>query len=380
MNGNAPVIDFTHECTILGDEYDVISIINPGLLPIEAHNANVTSAWLEDWVERRAIPTNRHHREAVLSAIHTKNPFDVLFYSHGMSLNDTFWIQAASESLDFDKINLYDNPFDEALGWIAFTGNQCAISNYLPTPELTTEGMLPKYWQRVSESEIVLCKGGTFGYSNAGLEPFAEVMACLIADRIGIEAIPCHLELRDGKPVSVSSLFTSKERGLLAASRYLRYRVPRTTHVSLLAALKALEKDFDDLSHFYEMCLLDFLIENFDRHLNNWGFFVDNQTQKITGFAPIWDNGMALDYERPEDVRARFDFASFNIRYDFLKTCPFQRKLEEKAEILISSISDGSLLLECMRAVNGFARYESRVKPALAFVESRCQSFIAGLL
>jgi hypothetical protein len=65
--------------------------------------------------------------------------------------------------------------------------------------------MLPKYWQRLSADNIILCKGGTEGYSNAGLEPFAEVIAYLIAMRIGVNAIPYHLERRNEKPVSMKT-------------------------------------------------------------------------------------------------------------------------------------------------------------------------------
>lgn len=290
MNANKRVLMFSHEFIDIGDRYKVLSVQEPALLPIDLRKGEVTTAMLGDWVERRVIPVNRHHMEAVLSAINLQNHFDVLCYSHGMSLNDTFWIQEESEDLDFDRINLYDNPFDEALGWIAFTGIPSNISRHLSTPEVTTEGMLPKYWHRISTNDIVLCKGGTEGYSNAGLEPFAEVMAYLVAKQIGVYAIPYHLEQRNEKPVSISKLFTTKEQGLLTASRYLSYKEPGVRYISMQVTLEHLEKDFDDLTPFYAMCFFDYIIENGDRHLNNWGFSVDNATQTITGFAPLWDN------------------------------------------------------------------------------------------
>jgi len=379
MNAHNRVLIFDHEHTDIGDQYKVVSIADPFLLPIDLRQDEITTARISDWIERRVIPTGRHHMEAVLSAINLQNHFDVLYYSHGMSLNDTFWIQEESEELDYDAINLYDNPFDEALGWIAFTGIPSGISRHLSTPELTTEGMLPKYWHRISTNDIILCKGGTEGYSNAGLEPFAEVVAYCIAKKIGVNTIPYHLERRNGKPVSISRLFTTKESGLLTASRYLSYKEPGVRYISMQVALEHMQKDFDDLSPFYHMCFFDQIIENGDRHLNNWGFSVDNATQKITGFSPLWDNGAALYYERAEDMRAKFDFASFNIRYDFLKTCPFRRELAAQARGLIAAIGDGGLEQECMEAVAGFERYEARVKPTLAFVERRCQGFIAGI-
>ena len=376
MNSNNRVLTFEHKSTDIGDQYKVLSVDEPALLPIDLRSGDVTTARISDCVERRVIPANRHHMEAVLSAINMQNHFDVLCYSHGMSLNDAFWIQEESECLNFDAINLYDNPFDEALGWIAFTGIPSNISRHLSTPEITTEGMLPKYWHRISTDDIILCKGGTEGYSNAGLEPFAEVAAYIIAKRIGINAIPYNLETRNDNPVSISKLFTSKERGLLTASRYLSYKEPGIMYISMQVALEHMQRDFDDLAPFYEMCFFDYIIENGDRHLNNWGFSVDNATQTIVGFAPLWDNGAALYYERHAGIRAKFNFASFDIRYDFLKTCPYRRELAAKARTLVAAIGDGSLQKECMEAVLGFERYEARVEPTLSFVEHRCKEFI----
>ena len=154
MNAKNHVLTFSHEYTDIGDQYAAIAVLMPDLLPIDLRRGEVTTARLGDWVERRVIPVNRRHMEAVLSAI-----------------------------------NLHDNPFDEALGWIAFTGHPSDILRHLSTPEITTEGMLPKYWHRISTNDIILCKGGTEGYSNT---------------------IPYHLERRSEKPVSISRLFTTK--------------------------------------------------------------------------------------------------------------------------------------------------------------------------
>jgi len=377
MNAHARVMSFDRESTDIGNTYSNFTIDRPNLLPPVFRQADNLNYAMTDWVQRRTIPVNRHHMEAVLGAVNLEDRFDLLRYCHGLSLNDTYWVQAEDESLDFDAINLYDNPFDEALGWIAFTGLPNNISRNLSSPEFTTDGMLPKYWQRLSADNIILCKGGTEGYSNAGLEPFAEVIAFLIAKRIDINTIPYHLETRNNKPVSISKLFTTKETGLLTANHYLVEAFPGYSFISLEMALSQMQKDLDDLAPFYDMCFLDQIIENGDRHLNNWGFSVDNATQKLAGSAPLWDNGAALYYERAEDMRKRFVFASFDIRYDFLKTCPFKHELAAKARSMIAAIGDGSLERECMGAVSGFSQYESRVKPALQFVEVRCRDFLA---
>lgn len=43
-----------------------------------------------------------------------------------------------------------------------------------------------------------------------------------------------------------------------------------------------------------EMLLLDSLILNYDRHMGNYGFIVNNDTYKIVGMAPIFDQDCSL--------------------------------------------------------------------------------------
>lgn len=45
---------------------------------------------------------------------------------------------------------------------------------------------------------------------------------------------------------------------------------------------------------FNDFMIFDALVYNIDRHMNNYGFLVDNDTFKIEGMAPIFDNGCGL--------------------------------------------------------------------------------------
>ena len=378
LNGNTLVASFTHERTLLGDVYSNIKVHEPDQLPIRLRNS-CDSGHLMDWINRRSVPVNRHHMEAMLGALNLKEPFDLMRYSHALSLNDTFWIKEESENLSFDAINLYDNKFDEALGWIAFTGLPSDISRNLSTPELTTVGMLPKYWQRIGFEDIILCKGGTSGYSNAGYEPYNEVAAHIVAKHLGIPTIPYHLEKRNDKIVSISKLFTTKQIGLMTGSEYLDHKYPDRRYKNLNDLFQSMKADGIDLRGFYEMCFLDYIIENFDRHLNNWGLSVDNQSQRILGISPIWDNGMSLDYDKPKDMRDRFDFASFNIKYDFIKDCEYTRNFESRVNKLLAAIKSGELLNKICVDTEKFYPDSDIHKKTVEFVEARCMEFLKPL-
>jgi hypothetical protein len=377
-NGETRIASFGHERTLLGDVYTDIKIYEPEQLPIRLKQ-KLSGEALDNWINRRSVPVNRHHMEAMLGALNLEKPFDLMRYSHALSLNDTFWIEEESEGLKFSKINLYDNKFDEALGWIAFTGLPSDISRNLSTPELTTVGMLPKYWQKIGINDIILCKGGTSGYSNAGYEPYHEVAAHIIAKRLGINTVPYHLEKRNGKIVSVSKLFTTKERGLITASEYIDFKSNIAGYKSLNMMLSYMKDDKIDPRPFYEMCFLDYIIENFDRHLNNWGFSVDNETQRITGLSPIWDNGMSLDYDKPADMRRRFDFASFNLRYDFVKDCEYTNDFRRRTNGLLTDIRSGLLRELIFDAAKEHYPSEELTARTTAFTEERCMDFLQPL-
>jgi hypothetical protein len=249
----------------------------------------------------------------------------------------------------------------------------------LSTPELTTVGVLPKFWQRIGIEDIVLVKGGTSGYSNAGYEPYNEVAAHIVATKLGVETIPYHLEVRGGKIASVSNLFTTKQTGLITGSEYIDNKHPDLRTKSLNQLLDAMKADAINPKQFYEMCFLDYIIENFDRHLNNWGFSVDNQTQKITGLAPIWDNGMSLNYDKPADIRKIPMFASFNIQYDFVKDCEYTHEFQGRVRKLQVSITSGELFESIFSATKQHYPGKELTRKTVEFVAERCEEFLKPL-
>ena len=51
---------------------------------------------------------------------------------------------------------------------------------------------------------------------------------------------------------------------------------------------------------FRRMVVLDALIINNDRHIGNYGFVIDNATQKILRMAPVFDHNRSLAYKVKE--------------------------------------------------------------------------------
>ena len=278
------------------------------LLPLDLE---LTADSLKKWLRHRTIPKNRAYVHSFLSkcGLNINRPMNIIKVSKGLSLNDCYWVVEEGFDGTFDKYNLYDNRFSRVLALIAFTGYGSSIRTSLAScPEFTTNGMLPKCWRR-TDNTVRLYKGGTKCAANTGREPYSEYYAAQIAKVMGINAIEYRLSKWEGELCSTCELFTSKERSFMPVGRLVSS-----------GGMKAVEEYYKALGAEYEkalgdMLVFDAVICNTDRHLGNFGFMVNNATNKITAPAPLFDHGNSLFNYADE-----YDFASEKALSDYAET------------------------------------------------------------
>ena len=180
---------------------------------------------LSRWIQKRTIPKNRAYVNALLArcGLSINRPMSIIAVCKGLSLNDSYWVVEDSFTGTFDQYNLYENRFSRILGLIAFTGYGSSIrSSLVSTPELTTNGMLPKCWRRI-DGKVKLYKGGTSGASNAGFEPYSEYYAAQVAEAMGINAIHYGLSKWKGQLCSTCELFTSRDVSFMPVGRLVTH-------------------------------------------------------------------------------------------------------------------------------------------------------------
>lgn len=245
-------------------------------LPLDMHG-EATDEGLWRWLKHRVVPKHRAYIDQVLAQLGIRNGDlrGIIRFSRGLSLNDVHWVVAENDQVLWKDINLYDNPFSETLAAMAFTGGDGTVALGSMSPELTTNGMLAKCWRR-RDGVPVLFKGGTEGAANSGFEPYSEFYAAQVAEALGLPHVPYGLSKFKGRLCSTCPAFTSNRYGYLSAGRYMTRE----------AALS--DPRFADIFFF------DAIICNPDRHLGNFGYLVDNDTNEIIGAAPIFDNGYGL--------------------------------------------------------------------------------------
>lgn len=270
---------------------------NKALFPLDL---DLTDDGLVKWLQRRVIPKNRAYVAEILKTFglsinDTKGIIDVC---KGLSLNDSYWVVPQGFTGTFAQYNLYENRFSEILSLVAYTGIGQSDATFTTSPELTTNGMLPKAWRFIEDEGIYLYKGGTFGASNTGNEPYSEFYASQIAQTMGLNAVTYELENWKGILASRCKLFTDIDTSYIPIGRIVRE-----------GGLKACLEYYRQLgAEAYEqvksMLVFDAVVYNEDRHFGNFGVLRDNHTGKVTGAAPVFDNGMSLfNFAMPEDFK-----------------------------------------------------------------------------
>ena len=184
----------------------------------------LSDAGLLKWLQRRVIPKNRAYVAEILktfglSVNDTKGIIDVC---KGLSLNDSFWVVPQGFAGTFAQYNLYENRFSEILSLVAYTGIGQSDAAFTTSPELTTNGMLPKGWRFIEGDGIYLYKGGTSGAANTGNEPYSEFYASQIAQAMGLHAVRYELENWKGILASRCKLFTDIDTAYIPIGRIVR--------------------------------------------------------------------------------------------------------------------------------------------------------------
>ncbi|MDR0948055.1 MAG: hypothetical protein LBM69_00900, partial [Lachnospiraceae bacterium] len=151
----------------------------------------LTNEGVLKWIHRRVIPKNRTFVDEILKSLglsvgNTKGIIDIC---KGLSLNDSYWVVPIGFQGSYKQYNLYENRFSEILSLVAYTGQGTSQKAFTTSPELTTNGMLPKAWRFIEHEGIYLYKGGSSGAANTGNEPYSEFYACQVAEAMGIKTV-----------------------------------------------------------------------------------------------------------------------------------------------------------------------------------------------
>jgi hypothetical protein len=247
---------------------------------------------LNRWWKKRAVPESRGGIEDAIDYLKLSSLQEVLLKSHGLNLTDHYWVKQLGEVIEWKDCNFFTNDFSEDIGKVLFGKRAFSAKPEDVSPDPATNGYQSKRWI-IKDGKRMLLKAGN---RPARQEPFNEILAGYVADRLSLPYVKYELRYEGDIPFSQCETFVNPDTEFVtakqavtatdddsAANKYRRY----------LAAGKYF--GVDDVEYrTNQMIVLDYIIANEDRHQGNFGFIRDANTLKFVGVAPIFDSGNSM--------------------------------------------------------------------------------------
>lgn len=310
---------------ITGVIYAIGEIYDSGHLPLGTNvkDGSIDRAKLNDWWRERCIPNTRQGIRSFLEEFQCATVTELLVKSYALSLTDLYWICPEREKLSWEGVNFFANAFSEDIGEVLFGKEKESENISFDSPDLTTDGCLKKRW-KIINGKRCLIKGGSNPYRQ---QTFNEVIATKIMARLGIEHVPYSILWENGEPYSVCGDFVTADTELISAWRIMQTQKKdnsKSVYRHFVDCCQTLGAP-DVVPALDKMIVLDYLIANEDRHLNNFGLLRNAETLEWLGFAPVFDSGSSLGYDKLNaEIRANKNI-----------TCkPFKKRHEEQLKLV----------------------------------------------
>lgn len=301
MNKNTEILvaEYQPSLAVFTKITEVKNIAYAPLILKKSYNQNDEEKFiveLSKWFKGRGIPSWRDKLDILLARLNLSTPEELLDKSFGLSLSDQYWIKPIDSDIKYEDINFFDHDFDVSEFLEAtFSNSSRSITSEdsLKTPNNTTDGMLKKSWI-IENGKRYLLKGG---YKNDIMQPFNEVLASRICERLGFNHVTYTLDIVKEKVVSKCECFINKDTELVTAYQIMYGIEKNQDSKDYEEYIKILEDNgIENVREKLEnMYILDFLILNEDRHLNNFGIIRDVNNLKWLDIAPIFDNGQSFN-------------------------------------------------------------------------------------
>ena len=285
---NTPILNIQDngECRIL--DFD--------RLPFALRKKDVTFVEFMEWASNRTLSIGRSYAKEILNAMRLSqnNRYAICKACRGLNLEDSYWIRQDEDEKTWEEVNLFQNPLSLFVTEISLSGRtiyhqeEAKARKMIHTPELTTLGASAKGWIRQGE-DLYLHKIGKYEI------PADEILTALQLDHIHYEVskmneIMSYLteERREwiesvGDKIVNSKLFTSENLAMVTFEEFKIF-----CEFYGMNAYKEAEKI--DRKSYLEMQIADYILNNNDRHEQNWGFLMENSSGKIIGYCPLFDH------------------------------------------------------------------------------------------
>lgn len=242
---------------------------------------------LKDWLASRVLSLSRSNAKVILNvaalpqSLKTSERLKICLACKGLTMSDSYWLKEDNE--DFRSNDLRKHRLCEVSYQIAILGKHVSATRKELRPDLSATGMFPKFWKRTGFLVELWKTDRTDGFVNTE----AELQVSEILDSSNVSHVKYRREKIDEKVFAVSSCIADDKFSMVNASEVRDW----CNHCEKDFLSWVLEK-FGEA--FKKMCLVDYVIANTDRHFDNWGFMMDNETGALVSMIPLFDHNQSL--------------------------------------------------------------------------------------
>lgn len=255
------------------------------------------------FLSNRMLDIDRDNADKLLKAygydteLSTEQRAQITLDCHCVSIVDNYWTKQDKEQVRWTDINIRENSLNKVIQQITLQGKDLTIQGKIHTPEFSNQGCFAKAWIREPDG-LYLCKGTkSHGRYN---EIHQEILASEVLDCINIEHVQYEYHEFENTPTCRCRNIASNDYSLITAEAVQSWC--RHNDMDFIKFVTEI-----DPNGYYKMLVADYLIDNPDRHLKNWGFFQDNQTGHLIRLHPLFDHNYAFDKSSTGDTMSKID-------------------------------------------------------------------------
>lgn len=276
---------------------EYIRVLRPELMPYGLRNAIKEGSdfsiimnnhnVLYTYLSRRVLGLERKNAKYILNALHLSQDQDdmtkgkIAYQYNNLSMTDAYWFRKGDER--YEDMDLRKQDFNLEIQRCALGHPDMLKDKNVITPELLTTGTYAKAWVQEQDGSYLYKKS-----SAGGRESETEIEVSSILDYTNANHVRYMAGAYDGMFVCKCKNMTTDRLSIVSAEEYRSYCIHNGRDFKKEILLM-------DAEMIHRMNIVDYLISNSDRHVGNWGFYMDNDTGIIEGCHPLFDHNRAFD-------------------------------------------------------------------------------------
>lgn len=243
---------------------------------------------VKDYAASRILSLSRENAKQICAACGvsqdqgTENRVNICMTCKGVSVNDAYWFREDGSKDTWNSVNIRHNHLSEIVD-VALGGKQPTLTTDQNCPELTTKGLFKKAWVRK--------KGNLYLLKSDRLSNFANTKAELLASKIldctnipHVQYLPTYYE---NLLVAECENFVPEGQSFIEAHEIISFcKDSKMNYTEYMLQNCGMD--------FANMAVMDYVLQNADRHDQNYGIMMNNKTGNIIGLCPLFDHNQAI--------------------------------------------------------------------------------------